>query len=187
MMFAACNKEVQTDPSTTTTTETTIEDIEPTLSAEEAKTSIVGTWYYDETISPQKFYGDYYNEKITKTSVQMRTTHTFHKDGSYNTQITITNISAVRKEYRSLMVEGARINSESQGKFLTTAQVTYYEKYADKILNDICKQKYSTYKIEGNKLVFGDSTTETFALYKDKLVFENSQSNDGSKIVFKRK
>ena len=119
--FASCKKTEQTpEPDQTTestTTETTTEeDSDSTLSPAESKNKIIGTWVYDETISPQKFYGDYYNSKITKTNVQMSTTYKFNKDGTYSTTVEIINISDVRKEYRSLMVEGARRNVEKEEK-----------------------------------------------------------------------
>lgn len=195
LSLAGCKKteqipnDDQTTTTTTTTTETTTdEDLGPTLSHEEAKATIVGTWVYDEKISPQKFYGDYYNEKITKTDVQMRTTYKFNQDGTYSATVTISNISDVRKEYRSLMVEGARINSESNGKLLTTAEVKYYESYADGILKDICKEKKSTYEIDGNKIKYGDSTTETFGFKNKQLILKGStQTGDSYKITLKKK
>ena len=190
MTFASCKKTEQTPngDSTTTTTETTTEDLGPTLSPQEAKATINGTWIYDETISPQNFYGNYYNEKITKTSVQMRTTYKFNENGSYSTSVTILNISEVRKEYRSLMVEGARINSEKNGKFLTTDDVVYYENYADKVLKDICKEKKGTFEIDGNKLIYGDSRTETFGFKNKQLILKGSREPDGEyRIVLKRK
>lgn len=194
LSLAGCKEEQtpsgdQTTTTTTTTTETTTdEDLGPTLSRDEAQKSIVGTWIYDETISPQKFYGDYYNEKITTTEVNMRTTYKFNKDGTYSTTVTILNISDVRKEYRSLVVEGARINSESKGKFLTTDDVKYYENYADKVLEDTCKETKSTYEINGNKIVYGDSTTETFGFKNKQLILKGvTQSGNSYKIVLNRK
>lgn len=182
--FASCKKTEQTpEPDQTTestTTETTTEeDLGSTLSPAESKNKIIGTWVYDETISPQKFYGDYYNSKITKNNVQMCTTYKFNKDGTYSTTVEIINISDVRKEYRSLMVEGARRNVEKEGKFLTTDDVLYYEKYADDILKDICKTTKGTYKIDGNKLVYNNSETEQFAISGNKLTLD--------KIVLERK
>lgn len=182
--FASCKKTEQTpEPDQTTestTTETTTEeDSDSTLGPAESKNKIIGTWVYDETISPQKFYGDYYNSKITKTNVQMSTTYKFNKDGTYSTTVEIINISDVRKEYRSLMVEGARRNVEREGKFLTTDDVLYYEKYADDILKDICKTTKGTYKIDGNKLVYNNSETEQFAISGNKLTLD--------KIVLERK
>ena len=189
--FASCKKTEQTpEPSqTTTTTETTTEeDLGPTLSPAESKSKIVGTWVYDETISAQNFYGDYYNEKITKNNVQMRTTYKFNNDGSYSTSVTIENITDVRKEYRSLMVEGARRNVEKEGKFLTTDDVIYYEKYADDILKNICKTTKGTYKIDGNKLNYSDGTTEKFVIDGKQLTIKGSTQENGEyKIVLKRK
>lgn len=189
--FASCKKTEQPpEPSqTTTTTETTTEeDLGPTLSPAESKSKIVGTWVYDETISAQNFYGDYYNEKITKNNVQMRTTYKFNNDGSYSTSVTIENITDVRKEYRSLMVEGARRNVEKEGKFLTTDDVLYYEKYADDILKNICKTTKGTYKIDGNKLNYSDGTTEKFVIDGKQLTIKGSTQENGEyKIVLKRK
>lgn len=189
--FASCKKTEQTpEPSqTTTTTETTtFKELDSTLNPVEAENTIVGTWTYDETISAQNFYGDYYNEKITKSNVQMCTTYKFNNDGSYSTSISITNITDVRKEYRSLMVEGARRKVEKDGKFLTTDDVLYYEKYADDTLKNICKTTKGTYKIDGNKLLYGDGTTETFAINGKQLTLKGStQENGAYQIVLKRK
>lgn len=150
--------------------------------------TVVGTWVYDETISPQSFYGDYYNPKITKNNVQMSTTYKFNADGTYSALISITNITDVRKEYRSLMVEGARQKIEKDGKFLTTEDVLYYEKYADDILNGICKEITGTYKIDGNKIVYGDSSSETFTIDGDKLTITGTSENGVDYIVnLKRK
>ena len=118
----------------------------------------------------------------------MRTTYKFNQDGTYSTTVTILNISDVRKEYRSLVVEGARINSESKGKFLTTDDVKYYENYADKVLEDTCKETKSTYEINGNKIVYGDSTTETFGFKNKQLILKGvTQSGNSYKIVLNRK
>lgn len=190
--FASCKKTEQQKPDvsqTTTTTETTTEeDLGPTLSPAEAKNTIAGIWTCDETISPQKFYGNYYNDKITKSNVQMHTTYKFNKDGSYSTSISIINITDVRKEYRSLMVEGARRNVEKDGKFLTTDDVLYYEKYADDILKNICKTTKGTYKIDGDKLKYSDGTTEKFAINGKNLTLKGSTKENGEyKIVLKRK
>ena len=192
MSFASCKKTEQQKPDasqTTTTTETTTEeDLGPTLSPNEAKNTIAGTWICDETISPQNFYGNYYAEKITKSNVQMRTTYKFNKDGSYSTSVTIINISDVRKEYRSLMVEGARIKVEKEGKFLTTDDVLYYEKYADDILKNICKTTNGTYKIDGDKLLYSDGTTEKFTINGRQLTIKGSTQENGEyKILLERK
>ena len=168
------NADGSADSTETTTTVTTEE--------------LTGVWTYDETIIPQNFYTDYYNPEITKTNVQMRTTYKFNKDGSYSTSVTIVNISEVRKEYRSLMVEGARIKAEKEGKYLTTDDVLYYEKYADTVIKEICKEKKGTYKIDGNRLVYGDSTSETFALKDNQLTIKGKNQSDGEyKIQLKRK
>lgn len=190
IVFASCKKTEQSqNPSqTTTTTETTtFKELDSTLNPAEIKNTIVGTWICDETISPQSFYGDYYNKKITKSNVRMCTTYKFNKDGSYSTSVTIINISDVRKEYRSLMVEGARRNVEKEGKYLTTDDVLYYEKYADDILKNICKTTKGTYKIDGNKLLYGDGTTETFAINGKQLAINGSTKENGEyKIVLTR-
>lgn len=190
--FASCKKTEQSQEhnQTTTTTETTIEEenLGPTLNSAETKNTIVGTWVCNETISAKKFYGDYYNEKITKNNVQLCTTYEFRKDGSCSTSISIINITDVRKEYRSLVVEGARRNVEKEGKFLTTDDVLYYEKYADDILKDICKTTKSTYKIDGNKLVYGNGTKESFIVGDNQLTLSgNNQENGEYKIILKRK
>lgn len=189
--FASCKKTEQSpkDSQTTTTTETTtFSELDSAINNETTENTVVGTWVCEETISPQKFYGDYYNEKITKNNVQMRTTYNFNKDGSYSTNVTIINISDVRKEYRSLMVEGARRNVEKEGKFLTTDDVLYYEKYADDILKNICKTKNGTYKIDGDKLKYSDGTTEKFAINGKNLTLKGSTKQNGAyQIVLTRK
>lgn len=191
MSFASCKKTEQNPDAsqTTTTTETTtFVELDSEISPDGTENTVVGTWVYEETISAKTFYGDYYNEKITKNNVQMRTTYKFNKDGSYSTNVTIINISDVRKEYRSLMVEGARRNVEKEGKFLTTDDVLYYEKYADDILKNICKTTKGTYKIDGNKLNYSDGTTEKFVIDGKQLTIKGSTQENGEyKIVLKRK
>lgn len=146
-----------------------------------------GIWICDQKITPQGFYMGYYNPDITKTDIQMRTTYKFSENGTCSTSVTILNISEVRKEYRSLMVEGGRLKAEKKGEYLTTDDVVYYEKCADDILKDICKVTNGTYKIQGNKLVYGDSTVETFALDGDKLTLKGtSQENGEYSILLKR-
>lgn len=189
--FASCKKTEQTpEPSqTTTTTETTtFVELDSAINPDGTENTVVGTWVYDETISAKTFYGNYYNGKITKSNVQMSTTYKFNKDGSYSTSISIINITDVRKEYRSLMVEGARRNVEKEGKFLTTDDVLYYEKYADDILKDICKTTKGTYKIDGDKLLYSDGTTEKFAINGKNLTLKGSTKENGAyQIVLTRK
>lgn len=191
MSFASCKKTEQNPDAsqTTTTTETTtFVELDSEISPDGTENTVVGTWVYEETISAKTFYGDYYNEKITKNNVQMRTTYKFNKDGSYSTNVTIINISNVRKEYRSLMVEGARRNVEKEGKFLTTDDVLYYEKYADDILKNICKTTKGTYKIDGDKLKYSDGTTEKFAINGKNLTLKGSTKQNGEyQIVLTRK
>jgi hypothetical protein len=191
MSFASCKKTEQNpdDSQTTTTTETTtFVELDSEISPDGTENTVVGTWVYEETISAKTFYGDYYNEKITKNNVQMRTTYNFNKDGSYSTSVTIINIPDVRKEYRSLMVEGARRNVEKEGKFLTTDDVLYYEKYADDILKNICKTTKGTYKIDGDKLKYSDGTTEKFAINGKNLTLKGSTKQNGEyQIVLTRK
>lgn len=189
--FASCKKTEQNPDAsqiTTTTETTTFVELDSEISPDGTENTIAGTWVYEETISAKTFYGDYYNEKITKNNVQMRTTYNFNKDGSYSTNVTIINISDVRKEYRSLMVEGARRNVEKEGKFLTTDDVLYYEKYADDILKNICKTTKGTYKIDGDKLKYSDGTTEKFAINGKNLTLKGSTKQNGEyQIVLTRK
>lgn len=191
MSFASCKKTEQNPDAsqTTTTTETTtFVELDSEINPDGTENTVVGTWVYEETISAKTFYGDYYNEKITKNNVQMRTTYKFNKDGSYSTSVTIINIPDVRKEYRSLMVEGARRNVEKEGKFLTTDDVLYYEKYADDILKNICKTTKGTYKIDGDKLKYSDGTTEKFAINGKNLTLKGSTKQNGEyQIVLTRK
>ncbi len=191
MSFASCKKTEQNPDAsqTTTTTETTsFVELDSEINLDGTENTVVGTWVYEETISAKTFYGDYYNEKITKNNVQMRTTYNFNKDGSYSTNVTIINIPDVRKEYRSLMVEGARRNVEKEGKFLTTDDVLYYEKYADDILKNICKTTKGTYKIDGDKLKYSDGTTEKFAINGKNLTLKGSTKQNGEyQIVLTRK
>jgi hypothetical protein len=191
MSFASCKKTEQNPDAsqiTTTTETTTFVELDSEINPDGTENTVVGTWVYEETISAKTFYGDYYNEKITKNNVQMRTTYNFNKDGSYSTSVTIINIPDVRKEYRSLMVEGARRNVEKEGKFLTTDDVLYYEKYADDILKNICKTTKGTYKIDGDKLKYSDGTTEKFAINGKNLTLKGSTKQNGEyQIVLTRK
>ena len=189
--FASCKETEQSpkDSQTTTTTETTtFVELDSEINPDGTENTVVGTWVYEETISAKTFYGDYYNSKITKNNVQMCTTYKFNKDGSYSTSVEIINISDVRKEYRSLMVEGARRNVEKEGKYLTTDDVLYYEKYADDILKNICKTTKGTYKIDGDKLKYSDGTTEKFAIEGKQLTLKgNTKENGEYQIVLTRK
>lgn len=188
LCLVACQKNEQ-NPSfdgtqTTTTTETTTEeDTEPTLSPSVAQATIIGSWIYDETITPQNFYGEHYNSEITKTNVKMRTTYTFKKDGSFSTGVSIVNMNAVEKEYKSLMVYGAQKEAESQGKYLSTKNVEYFENYAKKVLKDICKTEKGTYSISGKTITYqmGENiSTETFKLDENKLTVKGVKDNEYS-------
>ncbi len=181
--FASCEKDdtnidKETSTTTSTTQQETTKNVESTTSV--ATESLVGVWIYDETVSPQNFYTDFYNSEITKTNVKLRTTYKFNNDGTFSTAVSIVNISTVRVEYRSLMVEAGRKNVESQGKYLTTDDVLYYENYADEILEDICKEQKGTYVIDGNKITYttnDDSFRETFAVKGDKLTVTGESDN----------
>lgn len=181
--FASCEKDdtnidKETSTTTSTTQQETTKNVESTTSV--ATESLVGVWIYDETVSPQNFYTDFYNSEITKTNVKLRTTYKFNNDGTFSTAVIIVNISTVRVEYRSLMVEAGRKNVESQGKYLTTDDVLYYENYADEILEDICKEQKGTYVIDGNKITYttnDDSFRETFAVKGDKLTVTGESDN----------
>ena len=149
-----------------------------------------GEWYYEETTTPQEFYGDFYDAEITKTNITLRTIYNFKSNGTLIKRIEVVNISEVRKEYRSLMVNVGRKKLQSQGKFLTTDDVLYYESYADKILKDICTEQKGIYKIENNKIICtlnGETFYETFVLNGNKLTITGaSNSTEGYPITMTR-
>ena len=158
----------------TSTTSTTVADTN-------TNTSLAGTWIYDEKVTPQEFYSEFYNAEITKTNVEMRTTYKFNNDGTVSIGVSITNISEVRKEYRSLMVEAGRLNVESKGDYLTPEDVLYYEDYADKILKQICSEQKGKYTIDNNKIVYtiNDETYyEIFTVNGNKLTLTGSSNSD---------
>ncbi len=152
---------------------------------------LFGEWFCDQNIAPQAFYSDFYNAEITKTNVNMRTLYEFRENGTFVKKIEIVNISEVRKEYRSLMVEAGRTKLKSQGKILTTDDVLYYESYADEVLDSVCTVKEGTYVRLGNKLIYtigGESFSETFTFDNDKLVITGSSvSNAGFPMTFTKK
>lgn len=192
MSLVACQNNEQKpsiDGTQTTTGTTTEEDLGPTLSPAETKATIIGTWTYDEIVTPKNFYGEHYNSEITKTNVNMRTTYTFKKDGSFSTGVSIVNMDVVEKEYKSLMVDGARKEAESQGKYLSTKNVEYFENYAKKVLKDICKTENGTYEIDGRKITYtiGENTsTETFKLDGNKLTVKGVKDNNYSITLTKQ-
>ncbi len=185
----ACQKDDDTPPTSEsqTTTETTTasttentEVTESTLSPEEVKETIIGKWVYEETVTPKNFYGEHYNGQITKTNVKMQTVYMFKGDGTFKTGVIIVNMEQVEKEYKSLMVEGARKEAEAQGKYLSTDNVSYFEEYAEKILDDICKVESGEYVVNGNKIKYtvnGTQTEETFTLKGDKLTVKGTKDN----------
>lgn len=186
--FSACkNDDIKQEQSSTTTSTTEKENTteaelsEPDKTTETLGDSLFGTWIYDEIISPQAFYADFYSSEITKSNIEMKTTYKFNNDGTFSIGVSIANMSDVRKEYRRLMVAAGRTNIESQGKVLTTDDVLYYEEYADKILAEICKEQKGTYEVNGNKLVYtlnGETYYETFKLNGDKLTLTGSSVSD---------
>lgn len=192
--FSACRNDDTEQGKNSTTTSTTekenpTENENPTedKSSESDKTteaadeSLTGEWFGEETLSPQAFYAEYYNSDITKTGAKLRTTYKFNDDGTFSIGISISNISEVRKEYRSLMVAAARKNFEAQGKFLTTDDVLYYEGYADKVLESICAEQNGTYTTDGDMLVLtlnGETHSEKYAISGNKLTLKGSSSSD---------
>lgn len=126
-----------------------------------------GEWYYEETTTPKEFYGDFYDDEITKTNITLRTIYNFKSNGTLIKRIEVVNISEVRKEYRSLMVNVGRKKLQSQGKFLTTDDVLYCESYADKVLAEIVAEQSGAYAEDGNKLVCslnGENSNVTFII-----------------------
>lgn len=188
--FSSCKddniKEEQSSTSTSTTEKENTTQEEPTKSDEttgKSDKSLVGEWVYNEIVSPQNFYTDFYNAEITKTNIKMRTTYKFNSDGTFSVGISIVNISEVRKEYRSLVVEAGRVKIESQGGMLTPENVLSYEAYADEILKEICTAQEGKYTVDGNKIVYtinGKSHYETFTLDGNRLTLTgSSNSNEG--------
>lgn len=161
------------------TTEEQISNTETTTTVKKEK--LVGEWICDETISSKAFYSEYYNSEITKTNIQLRTTYKYNENGSFSMSISILNMSEVRKEYRALVVEGARLKIEKQGKFMTTDDVLYYENYADESLKKICLTEKGSYSVEGNKINYtmsDKSYFETFMLQGDNLTLVTSSVSD---------
>ncbi len=194
----ACQKDdtnPQSSQSQTTTETTTIsttentEDAEPTLSPEEIKETIIGKWAYDEIVTPENFYGEHYDPQITKTNIKMQTVYMFKNDGTFKTGVIIVNMEQVEKEYKSLMVEGARKEAESQGKYLSTDNVRYFEERAQKVLNEICKIESGKYVVDGKKISYtinGTQTEETFTLKGDKLTVKGVKDNQYSITLTKQ-
>ncbi len=149
--------------------------------------SITGEWHCDRNIAPQAFYGEYYNEEITKTNVVLRVAYIFGSDGTFTKTTEIVNLSEVRKEFRSLMVDGARQKFASQGKFLTTDDVLYYEAYADDVLEDIREEQSGTYNTENNRIYYNVNGTdffETYTVSENELTLTgSSQENSGYPIT----
>lgn len=187
-VFSSCKNDKPNNESNSTTTSTTkaenTTDKETTtalITAADTDINLVGTWIYDEKVTPQKFYSEFYNPEITKTNVEMRTTYEFKEDGTFIVSISIENISAVRKEYRALMVETGRLNIESKGDYLTTDDVLYYEDYADKILEEICTSKKGTYEVTNNRIHYtinGETYYETFTVNGNELTLTGSSNSD---------
>lgn len=186
--FVSCkNDDVQGQQNSTTTSTTKAENTTDkettTTSTTVADTDInlAGTWIYDEKVTPQVFYSEFYNAEITKTNIEMRTTYKFNSNGTVSIGVSIANISEVRKEYRSLMVEAGRINVESKGDYLTPDDVLYYEDYADKVLKQICSEQKGKYTIDGNKIVYtinGETYYETFTINGSELILTGSSNSD---------
>ena len=196
--FSACKNEDTKNEQSSTSTSTTenkniLNEENTTVSTTKANEGVVffGEWVCDEKVTPQKFYSDFYNPEITKTSVEMRTIYDFNEDGTFSISISIKNISEVRKEYRSLMVEAGRTNVESKGKYLTPDDVLYYEGYADEILEKICTSQKGTYKLTNNRIVYttnGETYYETFAINGNKLTLTgSSNSNEGYPVILIKK
>lgn len=186
--FSACKNEdtknEQSSSSTSTTEkENTTNKENTTVSAtvEDTDISLEGAWIYDEKVTPQAFYSEFYDPEITKTSVEMRTTYKFNSDGTFSIGVSIKNISEVRKEYRSLMVEAGRVNVESKGEFLTPDDVIYYEDYADKVLEEICTSQKGTYEVTNNRIFYtinGETYYETFTINGNELTLTGSSNSD---------
>lgn len=197
-MLSACHKDgVQGQTTDTTTTNSQNENTtqEQNLNTETTTTvkkeKLVGEWICDETILPQSFYTDYYNPQITKTNIQLRTTYNFNENGTFSMSISILNMSEVRTEYRALVVEGARLKIEKQGKFMTTDDVLYYEKYADESLKKVCITEKGNYSVDGNTINYtmnGENYFETFMLNGDELMLiTSSVSDEGYPVNLVRK
>ncbi len=153
---------------------------ETELQSGKTEASIIGAWACDELVAPQSFYGEHYDAQITKTNVQMRTTYVFKSDGTFETGVSILNIDEVEKEYKSLMVEGARKEAEAQGKYLSTDNVSYFESYAEKVLREVCATEKGTYIVDGAKIIYivnGETTVEEFVLNDNKLTVIGTNDN----------
>lgn len=188
--FSSCKKDKPNNGQNSTIASTTEkentdnnEKENSTVSTTNSNEGVVffGRWVCDEIATPQEFYSKFYNPEITKTNVEMRTTYEFKKDGTFKTGISIKNISEVRKEYRSLMVEAGRVNIESKGDYLTPEDVLYYENYADKILEEICTSQKGTYEVTNNRIFYtinGETYYETFTVNGNELTLTGSSNSD---------
>lgn len=180
------NESVQTTNENNNDSNTT--KVNENVKPEDVKTSIIGTWTYDETVTPQNFYGEHYNEKITKNNIKMRTTYIYKNDGSFETGVSIVNRDIVEKEYKSLMVDNARKVAESQGKYLATKDVEHFEKSAQQVLDNLCKKEKGSYRIDSDRITYkiGDITsTETFTLTEEKLTVQGVKDNAYSMTLTK--
>lgn len=185
--FSACkNEDTKNEQSSTSTSTTENENTtdEDSTKSDESTTvenvKLTGEWVYDEIISPQEFYSEFYNSEITQTNVEMRTTYKFNEDGTVAISIDIVNISEVRKEYRSLMVAAGRANVESKGDYLTPDDVLYYEAYADKVLEEICISQNGTYEVTNNRIFYtinGETYYETFTVNGNELTLTGSSAS----------
>lgn len=196
--FSACKNEDTKNEQSFTSTSTTEKEITSTeeYAASDKSTTVenvklTGEWVYDEIITPQKFYSEFYNPEITQTNVEMRTTYKFNEDGTVAISIDIVNISEVRKEYRSLMVAAGRANIESKGDYLTPDDVLYYEAYADKVLAEICTSQIGTYEVANNKIHYtinGETYYETFTVNGNELTLTgSSNSSEGYPVTLVKK
>ena len=148
---------------------------------------IAGTYVATETITPQEFYGEYYDSEICKTTLKIKTYYEFGPTGNFVTYTKIENESAIRAEYKAVMVKVAKESCEAEGVEFDDETRAYAEEMADEVIDAITEETYATYEIQGNKFVYtidGYSINETFTLNGKNIVLTGSSiGNEGYPIT----
>ena len=99
----------------------------------------------------------------------------------------IENESAIRAEYKAVMVKVAKESCEAEGVEFDDETRAYAEEMADEVIDAITEETYATYEIQGNKFVYtidGYSINETFTLNGKNIVLTGSSiGNEGYPIT----
>lgn len=142
---------------------------------------LAGTYAVVETLSPQEFYGEYYDAEICKTTVKAKTIYKFDANGNFTTYITFENEATIRAEYKAIMVKEIKAQCEASEVPFDDDMKTYAEESADSIMDMITEPTTAKYEIDGNKLVYtidGYEMYETFELDGNKLTLTGSSEGD---------